>query len=203
VDTTKLPALAAETRRLGVWNGLTLFLFQRIVGPASVEALAAEPEMRYVPRKTLDAWSGMLRQVRASPDGAAGAPRYLALRDQIARALHAAGAGLFVSSDSPQFFMVPGFATHQEMEAMAHAGLPAYAVLEAATRNPATYLGRTAEHGTVAAGRRADLLLLDADPLADVRNTRRIAGVMVRGRWLPAPELARMLAAVEAGARDA
>jgi imidazolonepropionase-like amidohydrolase len=98
-----------------------------------------------------------------------------------------------VGSDSPQLFMVAGFAVHREMEAMAAAGIPAYGVLEAATRNPAEYLGEAATAGTVAQGKRADLLLLDANPLEDVKHTRDIAGVMVRGRWLPRSELDTLL----------
>ncbi|MFP2912670.1 amidohydrolase family protein [Pyxidicoccus sp. 3LFB2] len=132
---------------------------------------------------------------------AARRKRFVELRRQVVRGLHTAGAGLLVGSDSPQFFMVTGFAVHREMEAMAAAGLPALAVLEAATRGAAEYLGEAAEWGTVAPGRRADLLLLDADPRQDVRNTRELAGVVLRGRWLPRSELDAMLAEVEAAVK--
>jgi hypothetical protein len=74
------------------------------------------------------------------------------------------------------------------------AGLTPHEALIAATRAPAEYLGTTA--GSVAPGKRADLLLLEADPLADISNTRRIAGVMVRGRWMPKDELDASLEAV-------
>ena len=76
------------------------------------------------------------------------------------------------------------------------AGLTPYQALEAATRSPAEFMGRLADVGTVAVGRRADLVLLDANPLADVANAGRIAGVMVGGRWLPREELDRMLNSV-------
>jgi imidazolonepropionase-like amidohydrolase len=119
--------------------------------------------------------------------------RFAELRRQVAHGLYTAGAKLLVGSDSPQLFMVAGFAVHREMEALAAAGIPAYGVLEAATRNAAEYLDEAESWGTVAEGRRADLLLLDANPLEDVRHTRALAGVMVRGYWLPRSELDALL----------
>lgn len=98
-----------------------------------------------------------------------------------------------VGSDSPQLFMGAGFAVHREMEALAEAGIPPYGVLEAATRNAAEYLGEADTWSTVAEGRRADLLLLEANPLRDVKHARGIAGVMVRVKWLPRSELDGML----------
>lgn len=68
-----------------------------------------------------------------------------------------------------------------------------YAALSAATRNPAEFLGALKEIGTVEEGKRADLILLDANPLADLSNTERRAGVFVRGRWLTEEELKRRL----------
>ena len=103
--------------------------------------------------------------------------------------------------DSPQLFLVPGFGTHREMAAMAEAGLTPYAVLQAATRNAAEYLNASGEFGTIEAGKRADLLLLDANPLQSVANASRVAGVMVRGRWLPRAELDRMLEEIAAADR--
>jgi imidazolonepropionase-like amidohydrolase len=76
---------------------------------------------------------------------------------------------------------------------MVEAGLPVYAVLEAATRKPAAYFGQEAEFGTVAVGKRADLLLLEANPLDDIANVHRQRGVMLRGRWLPKAEIERRL----------
>lgn len=119
--------------------------------------------------------------------------RFAELRRQVARGLYTAGAKLMVGSDSPQLFMVAGFAVHREMEALAEAGIPPYGVLEAATRNAAEYLGEAGTWGTVAEGRRADLLLLEANPLQDVKHTRELAGVMVRGQWLPRSELDELL----------
>lgn len=133
-------------------------------------------------------------------DAPGSLPIYLAVRDSIAVALYRAGARLLVSGDAPQIFLVAGFGTHREMQAMAHAGIPNYAVLEAATRNAAEWLGR-ADAGTVAPGKRADLVLLDANPLSDIANASRIQGVMLRGVWYDRAALDGMLLDVENSAK--
>jgi imidazolonepropionase-like amidohydrolase len=81
-----------------------------------------------------------------------------------------------------------------ELAALVPAGLTPYQVLATGTRNVAVYYGTLAESGTVTAGKRADLVLLAGNPLADIRNTTQIAGVMVRGRWLARPDLDRLQA---------
>ena len=127
-------------------------------------------------------------------------PVFLAVRDSIAVALYRAGARLLVSGDAPQIFLITGFGTHREMQAMAHAGIPTYAVLEAATCNAAEWLGR-ADAGTIAPGKRADLVLLDANPLTDIANTARNRGVMLKGTWYDRAALDHLLQEVELSAR--
>jgi imidazolonepropionase-like amidohydrolase len=93
-------------------------------------------------------------------------------------------------------FLVPGFATHRELQSLVDAGLSPYQALVAATRAPAEYLGKLKEVGTVEAGKRADLLLVDGNPLADVAQARKRSGLMLRGHWLPASELDTMLTSI-------
>ena len=94
-------------------------------------------------------------------------------------------------------FNVPGFALHREIGLMVEAGLTPYQVLESGTRNVATYAERDlrldGRFGTVAVGNRADLVLLDGNPLTDIANVGRRSGVMVRGRWVPAADLQKGL----------
>jgi imidazolonepropionase-like amidohydrolase len=194
MDPARIPALAEATKKAGVWSSPTLALFETVTSPEGVESLSARPELRYAPQAAVKTWTQMV----AGDPQMAGVPterkhRFAELRRQVAHALYTSGAKLLVGSDSPQLFMVAGFAVHREMEALTAAGIPPYGVLEAATRNPAEYLGEADTWGTVAEGRRADLLLLDANPLEDVKHTRAIAGVMVRGHWLPRSELDAML----------
>jgi imidazolonepropionase-like amidohydrolase len=98
-----------------------------------------------------------------------------------------------VGSDSPQLFATPGFGALREMDALVAAGLSRYDALVAATRAPAEYLGWTRDAGTIAVGKRADLVLLDGNPLSDLSTLRRPAGVMVGGRWLDRTRLDALL----------
>ncbi len=194
MDPARIPALAEATKRAGVWSSPTLDRFETVTSPEGVEPLRARPELRYVPRAAVKAWTRMVSSdPRMTGVSAERKRKFAELRRQVTRELYAAGAKLLVGSDSPQLFMVAGFAMHREMEALAAAGVPTYGVLEAATRNPAEYLGEADTWGTVAEGKRADLLLLDANPLEDVKHTRDLAGVMVRGHWLPRSELGALL----------
>jgi len=103
------------------------------------------------------------------------------------------GAPLLMGTDSPQIFSVPGFSLHRELALAVSAGLTPYQVLESGSKNVGRYaaeeLKLDGRFGTVAAGQRADLVLLDANPLDDIANLTRRAGVMVRGRWVSGEEL--------------
>jgi imidazolonepropionase-like amidohydrolase len=90
---------------------------------------------------------------------------------------------------------VPGFCLHDELEALTDAGLSPLQAIQTATINPARLLEREKTQGTIDVGKRADLVLLDADPLADIRNTRGIAAVIVRGRLLSKADIDRVIAA--------
>jgi hypothetical protein len=205
-DPSALPALARRTREAGVWNVPTAYLWESFYGPEGAEAKGALPEMRYVSQQQVNAWMNQKRN-RDAQDGPQGVTpehraRYIAFRRATLKALADAGAPLLMGTDSPQMFNVPGFALHRELGVMQAAGLTPYQILQSGSANVARYaresLGLDGAFGTVAAGQRADLVLLDADPLADVANLARRAGVMVRGRWVPREEIEQGLAAIAA-----
>src|SRR5206468_63165 len=97
--------------------------------------------------------------------------------------------------------VIPGPSLHHELERFVAAGFTPMEALQTATINPARFLGRISDFGTVEKGKIADLVLLDANPLDDIRNTRRIAAVVADGRYLSRGELDRILADVEAYAK--
>ncbi|NIP79163.1 MAG: amidohydrolase family protein, partial [Gemmatimonadetes bacterium] len=109
--------------------------------------------------------------------------------------LDAAGIPLLAGSDAGALYSVHGFSLHEELELLVAAGLSPAGALRAATVGPAAFLGARDSLGTIAEGSRADLLLLEADPLEDIRNTRRIRAVVLRGRYLGRPALDSLLAA--------
>jgi imidazolonepropionase-like amidohydrolase len=190
VDEGRIDEAVARTLAAGTWNVPTLSLVEHLASSEPVEAMIRRPEMRYMPRRVLDGWVRAAQQFRARDDFQPEGTRALVdLRRRLVRALHEAGAPIALGSDAPQFFNVPGFSIHHEMRMMAAAGLSPYEVLATGTREPARYFVAPDEVGTVAPGRRADLILLEANPLEDLANVQRRVGVMVRGRWLAEREI--------------
>lgn len=194
LDSEKIAALAAATAMAGTWNVPTQVLVEQMVDGTSVTDLRNRSEMRYVPESTVNDWviakERQLAERGFDPETAALA---IDLRRRLILALHESGAGLLLGSDAPQIFNVPGFSAHRELDVLVAAGLTPYEALQTGTSAVAKFLGSNT--GVVAVGKEADLILLDANPLEDIRNSRRIHGVMLRGQWLPASELEQRLAA--------
>lgn len=96
--------------------------------------------------------------------------------------------GLLLGCDAPQVFNVPGFSTHNELKYMVDADLTPYQALRTGTVNVAKYLKLT-DAGTIRPGAIADLVLINGNPLTDITNTKKVEGVMVRGKWLSKAEI--------------
>ena len=105
------------------------------------------------------------------------------MRRELTKELHDSGAQIALGSDAPQFFNVPGFSLHREMEMMVTAGLSPYEVLVTGTRNPAFYFEIPEDFGTIEPGKRADLVLLNANPIENISNTQKIEAVFVNGTY--------------------
>ena len=189
----RIPAVVEATRRSGTCAGPTLALFRLVVSGARAEEMANWPELQYVSPQMRAAFASQVQQMGGPPPGDAGAERFIQVRDRLVMALHRAGVPLLAGGDSPQFFLVPGYSLHREMEAFRQAGLSPYAVLETATVNPARCLGQAREFGTVETGKRADLLLLDSDPRTSLAAREHVMGVMTRGRWIDGTGLSALL----------
>ncbi len=203
-DPDRIPLAVSMTREAGVWNVPTLSLVEHLASEVPGEEMAQAPEMQYMPRGVVDGWVRSKRDFQARSDfQPPAATRLVELRRELTKALHDGGAMIALGSDAPQFFNVPGFSIHPEMEMMVASGLTPYEVLVTGTRNPAIYFETPEDFGTVEVGRRADLILLDANPLDDIAHLRRRAGVMVRGQWLPEAEIQARLAAIADEARAA
>ena len=189
----RIDSLAAQTAMAGTWNVPTESLFEHRVGPVPTAELRSRPEMRYMPPATIAQWvqaKERLAEERGfSPAVAADA---IEIRRDLIVSLQQAGAGLLLGSDAPQVFNVPGFSAHDELEFLVAAGLTPYQALHTATRAVAEFLGSNT--GFVEPGRDADLILLDADPLVDITNSRRVHGVVLGGAWYPRSTLEARLA---------
>jgi imidazolonepropionase-like amidohydrolase len=194
----RIGQVVAATCAARAWTVPTLALWETFL-VEDAEALAAREELRYVPSAWRTNWSNQLTQIRQNPGGLGGGGAATAsLRRRILKAIQDAGCPIVFGTDSPQLYSVPGFSMHREMRSMAAAGLTPQQILVSATRNVARYFGAEQEFGTVATGRRADLLLLEGNPLTDLANVARRAGVMVGGRWMPESEIRARLERIAA-----
>lgn len=198
MDPERIPMLAERTRAAGVWNVPTQTLIENIA-IADLDALAARPAMRFIPEATVAGWRQQIAQLRA-PFTAEQLQRFVDLRRALILGLQQAGAGLLLGADAPQIFNVPGDSTHHELELLVAAGLSPAEALATGTVHPARFLGEPAR-GCLEPGCVADAVLLDADPLIDISNTRRIRGVLRAGSWLDRSALDARLEAIAVRAR--
>jgi imidazolonepropionase-like amidohydrolase len=120
---------------------------------------------------------------------------------EVVRSMHTAGVQMLAGTDPPTRDVFPGFSLHDELGLLVNAGLTPLEAIQAATLNAAKCLGLSDSYGTVEKGKVADLLLLDADPLATIANTQKIAAVVVAGKFLPKAALQEMLAQTEAAVK--
>jgi imidazolonepropionase-like amidohydrolase len=198
IDERLIPKIAVATAKAGVWNVPTESMFEHWVSETPVAELREWPEMRYMPLGTIGQWTSSKLRILSDPAyDPAIAARAIELRRMLILALHEAGAGLLLGSDAPQVFNVPGFAIHRELEYLVASGLTPYEALRTGTVNPSRFFRQHRVFGTVETGKDADLVLLDANPLTDIRNASRIHGVMLRGQWLSRKDLDEILARFE------
>lgn len=172
----------------------TLTLFEHLLDPAlTLDELMQRPELRYAPAGQVAAWRNAKAELLDDPDYSPALARAaLETRYWMLRETHARGVPVLLGADSPQIFNVPGFAAHRELASLVNAGLSPYQALRSATVAVGEYLGDAA-HGVIVEGGRADLLLLDANPLEDINAITTIRGVMVQGRWLDRAALDELL----------
>lgn len=195
VDEARIPEVARATRDAGVANVPTMALWEVLRGSHSGDQMASREELRYMPRGMVNGWVQQVNQIQQGWDPAA-AQAEADVRLRILKGLHDEGALILMGTDAPQLFSVPGFSLQRELPIMVEAGMTPFEVLQTGTVNVARFYGEEESAGTVQVGRRADLLLLEANPLEDVSNIARISGVMVAGRWLDADALRTRLEAI-------
>jgi len=177
----RLAGLVRATRRANVWNCPTQF-FHECLYSRDLAKVGSYAGVSLVRQSVRDEWN---RQKTEAIGKHADKEAELATRRRIIKALRDGGVRLLVGSDSPGDFRVPGFAMVEEMRSLHRAGMTPYEVLDSATRLPADYFSALREFGTVEVGKRADLILLNANPLQDIDAVLDQAGAMLRGAWLP------------------
>ena len=187
----KVEALAAMTAEHEVWNVPTLSLWDNTVTEFDRPDRATEELRRFEHPLTPSGFDWLYRLY--GPRARAGITGTRSTRLGLVKALSDAGAPVLVGTDAS----ATGYTVHREMGLFVEAGLTPYQALDAATAEAARYLRKEGEFGTLVPGASADMVLLDANPLVDIANTRLIRGVMIRGEWWSKPMIDAEIAAIQ------
>ena len=190
IDESKIPAIAKATVAANPFVDPTQHFMKNTFGlPRTEESIRAQPDFRFYPKKVQEFYINYLKRTRINEVSLEKRAKWILIRNKIIKAIYDAGGKIMTGSDTPEFLWFYGFSMHREMKALSEAGLSNYAVLEAATRNPSEFFGTISKVGTIEKGRRADLILLDANPLENISNTERRSGVMLKGKFYTQAEM--------------
>lgn len=191
-DAQDFARLAKEN---GTWLTPTLIVMVSMAGQArSLDDLRALHSLQYVHPLLQNKWlTANKNHQNSTPGRIARLEKMVEFNKLLVKAFRKEGVPIVAGTDAGSSGVVWGFSLHDEMRLLVEAGLTTEEALSAATRLPATWLGLDGVVGTVEPGKLADLVMLEADPLAEIGNTRKISGVFVNGRWLDKGEIRKML----------
>jgi hypothetical protein len=191
IDESKIPEIARKTVASNPYVNPTHHFMKNSFGRLRTEEeIRKQPDFRFYPAKVQQQWLDFYKKNRfINTVSLEQRARWVQLREKLIKAIYDAGGRIMTGSDTPEFLWLYGFGMHHEMKALKDAGLSNYAVLEAATKNPSMFLGTIEKVGTVEKGKRADLVLLNANPLGNISATENRAGVMLKGKWHSQQEL--------------
>jgi imidazolonepropionase-like amidohydrolase len=166
-------------------------------------AFTHDPRRAYMAAADTAWWQGIVRrrQQMSQPGDVAVAKAFFGVHEQIVGAMHRAGVSILAGTDVSNPWVYWGFSLHDELANLVESGFTPIEALQAATLEPARFLGATDSLGTLERGKVADMVLLDADPLADIHNTQRISAVVVRGQLIDSAARQRLLDSARAAAQ--
>lgn len=201
-DPKRAEALFALLAKNQTWQCPTL-VWERGGNLLELNDTAHDPLAKYVPAYWKDVtWKRFAKEImQDNTDDFSTRKRFVDKELEVVKAMHKASIPFLAGTDTPPgVYVFPGFSLHQELQRFVAAGFTPLEALQTATLNPAKFLGMQDRLGSIEKGKLADLVLLDANPLEEIRNTQRIAGVVVNGRYLSRAELDKMLVGVEKAA---
>jgi len=191
-DGRQCMTLFVKFRQNQTWQVPTLTV-NRAMGLLDDRRLTRDARLVYMSSRTREHWSDDPRFRRWTPQMFDLKRALFAADEKLVGAMYRAGVPIMAGTDAMNPFCFPGFSLHDELALLVEAGLTPLAALQSATLRPAEFMNRSDEIGTIAAGKRADLVLLDADPLADIHNTTRIRGVFLAGKYFDSAAIQHIL----------
>jgi imidazolonepropionase-like amidohydrolase len=189
-DAAKAGEVISQLVKNNTWQAPTL-----VWTMAQAGGEVPDPALKYVPASIRRQWSTQAQQT--SPEQLSEYKNDAQQNPKLVKEMHRVGVHFLAGSDGPDPMVVPGFSLHRELELLVEAGLTPVEALRTATANPAKFLGNSDKYGAIEKGHVADLVLLEANPLVDIRNTRKIAGVMMNGNYHTREELDGILLKIE------
>ena len=201
LDEAKIPVVAKEVAIAGIYVIPTLSTYATTVQQATdLDGFLKNPTLRYLSPWALEQFEPSANRFKnaTSAEQAERMGAALTFQRKLVKTLFDAGVPLMVGTDAPDVGPMAGFGIHDELQELVNDGLTPYQVLQASTAIPARYFRKSTEFGTIEAGKRADLLLLEQNPLTNIANTRAISGVMTRGQWLSKEDLGKRVEQIPA-----
>lgn len=195
IDPSKIKPLVQHIKKTGAWVVPTQSLFTRWFSADDPKKMINEKEMSYMPSRTRFAWL----QSKTNMQATAGFnperyQKFLSARQKVLKELYLQKVPLLMGSDAPQVMNVPGFSIHHEMKSWAEAGIPNWDILRAATVNVSAFFKSGNTTGEIKKGRRANFVLLSANPIDNIENTKSIEGVMgIDGKWISKLDIEKIL----------
>lgn len=182
-----------------VWVVPTQALWETLIGAADAEKLRSYNELKYMPENIVQNWHNFLDEGVTNTPFYSGehARQHAENRQKLLKALQDGGAKILMGTDAPQLFSVPGLSIRHELSIMENAGLTPYEILVSGTYNVGKYFEDKDRFGTITEGSRADLLMVNGNPLEDLTVIEDHEGVMVRGIWLPREQIDEKLQEIE------
>lgn len=195
----KADTLFAELKKNQTWQCPTLTVLHSIAF-LDDPSFTNDSRLKYMPRNIRTAWdpTADFRLKTRTAEDWTRSKKVFSKDAEIVGAMQRAGLKILAGTDTLNPYCFPGFSLHDELGLLVKAGLSAMEALQAATLNPARFMGKEKDFGTVETGKIADLVLLDANPLNDIANTKRIDAVVLGGKFFPRASLDGMLAKAEA-----
>lgn len=189
-DVSVIPKLMKELKEKNIWVVPTQSLADRwFDANFTGEEFLKDPDSKYMDKKIVSQWLDSKKNLMANEQYDANKiDDFIKLRRKLIYECQKNGVGLLLGCDAPQIFNVPGFSTHNELKYLVDAGLTPYEALLTGTVNVAKYLN-LADAGTIRPGAIADLVLINGNPLTEITNTKKVEGVMMRGKWLSKSEI--------------
>ncbi|HEU5165235.1 MAG TPA: amidohydrolase family protein, partial [Chitinophagaceae bacterium] len=191
-DEQKAKKLFLQLAHNKTWSCPTIIFYRPVWLIGDENEALKDTLLNYLPKAEVEGWHNAFQRLSHNTVKEYTKTQYQ-MRSKIVKEMHNAGVGILAGTDAGAIFSIPGFNLHRELQALVDAGLSNLDALRSATINPAKFLGREKDLGSVDQGKIADLVLLDANPLENIGNTKTIYAVIVNGKLLQRNDLDALL----------